>query len=539
METINGKLVKNLQDYILTGQTFQSGSNAFGMTDNDDQIVADGGNVYIDDSDVYHTTLTKEQLIADPSIIENIANYHEENIVPKYRIKRDYYKGRHHTIMQKPDTPLGKPDNRLIVNLPKKLTDTFNGFFIGDPIQIRYVDNTNQDESDKTNEEISNWMNDVNFTDKASEYAKTADIYGRAYFRAFDTADSIDIAVLSPRDTLIVYDNTPLNNPVIAINYSTNGINNDIWVMDDVADYHFSGSKGNLNMVNIQETEDGQPNILNQENIHSFEGFPVFELPENDERVGIFDNVLSLIDAADEILSSKANDINSISNGILVVTGAKLTDDQITNVKTMHVLNLFKDESDALSDDSKETPNAYYVTPDINDDMQEHMLDRTIEQVYQNAQVVNMNDSKFGQSASAISGIALKQRYQDMMSKAETKASKMDSSLRALFGCLFSKLKVDANVQNIEFNHKQSIPKNVLEEAQTVQALDGQVTNETKLSALSLVNDTHAEVQNWLAEQEQGVQNVKDIVNNAIKNAGSDNNGGDSDDNSNNSEETD
>lgn len=112
MELINGKLIKNLQDYILTGQTFQSGSNAFGMTDNDDQIVADGGNVYIDDSDVYHTTLTKEQLLSDPSIIENIANYHEENIVPKYRIKRDYYKGRHHTIMQKPDTPLG---NQIIV----------------------------------------------------------------------------------------------------------------------------------------------------------------------------------------------------------------------------------------------------------------------------------------------------------------------------------------------------------------------------------------------------------------------------------------
>lgn len=539
METINGKIVKNLQDYILTGQTFQSGVNSFEMAENDDQIVAGGGNVYIDDSDVYHTTLTKEQLLADPSIIESIANYHEENIVPKYRIKRDYYKGRHHTIMNKPSTPLGKPDNRLIVNLPKKLTDTFNGFFIGDPIQIRYVDNTNQDESDKTNEEISNWMNDVNFTDKASEYAKTADIYGRAYFRAFDTADSIDIAVLSPRDTLVVYDNTPLNNPVIAINYSTNGISNDVWVMDDKADYHFSDVNGKFSMVNIQETEEGQPNILNQENIHSFEGFPVFELPENDERIGIFDNVLSLIDAADEILSSKANDINSISNGILVVTGAQLTDDQLANVKTMHVLNLYDNDDDALSDSNNKTPNAYYVTPDINDDMQEHMLDRTIEQVYQNAQVVNMNDSKFGQSASAISGIALKQRYQDMMSKAETKASKMDSSLRALFSCLFSKLKVDANVQNIEFNHKQSIPKNVLEEAQTVQALDGQVTNETKLSALSLVKDTHAEVQNWMNEQEQGVQNVKDIVNNAITNAGSDNNGGDSDDNSNNSEETD
>lgn len=539
METINGKIVKNLQDYILTGQTFQSGVNSFEMAENDDQIVAGGGNVYIDDSDVYHTTLTKEQLLADPSIIESIANYHEENIVPKYRIKRDYYKGRHHTIMNKPSTPLGKPDNRLIVNLPKKLTDTFNGFFIGDPIQIRYVDNINQDESDKTNEEISNWMNDVNFTDKASEYAKTADIYGRAYFRAFDTADSIDIAVLSPRDTLVVYDNTPLNNPVIAINYSTNGISNDVWVMDDKADYHFSDVNGKFSMVNIQETEEGQPNILNQENIHSFEGFPVFELPENDERIGIFDNVLSLIDAADEILSSKANDINSISNGILVVTGAQLTDDQLANVKTMHVLNLYDNDDDALSDSNNKTPNAYYVTPDINDDMQEHMLDRTIEQVYQNAQVVNMNDSKFGQSASAISGIALKQRYQDMMSKAETKASKMDSSLRALFSCLFSKLKVDANVQNIEFNHKQSIPKNVLEEAQTVQALDGQVTNETKLSALSLVKDTHAEVQNWMNEQEQGVQNVKDIVNNAITNAGSDNNGGDSDDNSNNSEETD
>ncbi|MDN2613296.1 phage portal protein [Apilactobacillus sp. EABW-1NA] len=537
METIKGKIVKNLQDYILTGQTFQNGANGFEMVENDDQIVAGSGNVYIDDSDVYHTTLTKEQIIADPSIIETIVNYHEENIVPKYRIKRDYYKGRHHTIMNKPSTPLGKPDNRLIVNLPKKLTDTFNGFFIGDPIQIRYVDNTNQDESDKTNEEISNWMNDVNFTDKASEYAKTADIYGRAYFRAFDTANSIDIAVLSPRDTLIVYDNTPLNNPVIAINYSTNGISNDVWVMDDKADYHFSDVNGKFSMVNIQETEEGQPNILNQENIHSFEGFPVFELPENDERVGIFDNVLSLIDAADEILSSKANDINSISNGILVVTGAQLTDDQLANVKTMHVLNLYDNDDDALSDSNNKTPNAYYVTPDINDDMQEHMLDRTIEQVYQNAQVVNMNDSKFGQSASAISGIALKQRYQDMMSKAETKASKMDSSLRALFSCLFSKLKVDANVQNIEFNHKQSIPKNVLEEAQTVQALDGQVTNETKLSALSLVKDTHAEVQNWMNEQEQGVQNVKDIVNNAITNA--DNNGGDSDDNSNNSEETD
>lgn len=537
---VNNQRITNLQDYILSGQPYSNGNGINGYNATDD-IPVSGGNVYIDNNDVYHTNADLQSILGNLDVINDIVSYHEKMIVPKYQIKRDYYKGRHRTIMDKQPTALGKPDNRLTINLPKKLVDTFNGFFIGDPIQVKYVsgkDGQQSNSDDDINAEINDWCNVNNVTDIFSEYSRTADIYGRAYLRAFLNNDQkIGVTALSPRDTIVVYDNTSLNDPIFAINYSMSGADIDGWIITPRTDYHFQtshgvGSNGGIKIVNAtDEVDKNGNNLISPANQHpSFPCLPVFELPENVERVGIFDNVLSLIDSVDEIQSSKGNDIGAISNGILVVTGVQLSEEQIQNVATTHVLNLYQDQTDLSG--TSQTPKAEYVTPDINDEMQEHMLDRNIDQVYQNAQVVNMNDSKFGASASSISGIALKQRYQDMMGKAETKSNKMDTALRSLFQLLFSNWSENADVKNLEFTHKQSIPHNLLEEAQTAVQLDGQVTPETKMKSLSLVKDPSAEVAAMKAQGDSNGQSVQNVVNNAIKNSGKSNDtGGDNDDN--------
>lgn len=538
--TVNGVPIKNIQDYILSGQPHSIGINS--SVDSSDDIAV-SSHAYIDDNDVYHSTVDVNTLLSNLEEIENIINYHETYVVPKYRIKRDYYKGRHHTIIDKQPTELGKADNRRIVNLPKKLVDTFNGFFIGDPVQFKYVssdDGTTSKQDDSVNQQISDWCNNNNITDMLNEYAKTADIYGRAYLRAYLIDGKVGINVLTPRDTILVYDNTVSHTPLFAITYSKNSVDLDGWIITQKTDYHFRtthgiGSNGSISIVNTADELDSDGNaLISQADQHpDFNTLPVFELPENNERIGIFDNVISLIDSVDDIVSSKNNDIDSISNGILVVSGVELTQEQIENVKTMHVLNLY--QPDGTMSENTVTPKAEYVTPDINDDMQEHMLDRAIDQVYQSAQVVNMNDSKFGASATSISGIALKQRYQDMMGKAETKATKMDSALRGLFNLLFGQWNINADTKYLKFNHKQSIPHNILEEAQTVTQLDGQVTDETKLSALSIVKDPVAEQKALKQQEEDNGNSVKNLVNNAIKNSG--NASGDNDDNNKPSEE--
>lgn len=481
----------NNQDFLLSGRPLRiedyAGSEEVKLSQN--------ASLTDDDVFLYSADLDIMDHLDD---VFSIAAYHNQVIAQKYRMKRDYYKGRHYDIIHREKKPLNKPDSRLVINLPKKLVNTFNGYFSGDPVSIKHQTDGSGD--DNWNDKIQAWLTECDYSDVFSEWAKQADIYGRSYLYAYLVEGKLNFTVSSPRDTIVVYDDTVMHNPLFGIRYSTGDGEIIPTLITKDANYVLEKRDGEISVTNADVAN---PKAVQKSDVHKFSQLPLIEFAEDDERTGIFDDVISLIDAIDRVLSAKTNDISSFADAYLVIKGVKLSEEQLREIQDNRLINLYLSKNASFTNDTSIQPSAEFMTPDSNDETQENFLNRAIDLVYQISQVVNLNDSSMGMSAQAISGVALLQRYQPMQAKARTKALKMDKALRQLFGILFTDVWRESSlkVSDLAFDHKRSIPHNLAEEADIVQKMNGQVDDVTKLGLFSGIDNPEKAVQR-LKDQE-------------------------------------
>ncbi len=96
---------------------------------------------------------------------------HKEEIA-RYQYLINMYKGIMDIATQDPKDSW-KPDNRLAVNFPKYIVDTFTGYFNGIPVKKSHKDS-------KVLEKLQSFDNLNDMEDEESELAKMACIYGRA-----------------------------------------------------------------------------------------------------------------------------------------------------------------------------------------------------------------------------------------------------------------------------------------------------------------------------------------------------------------------
>ncbi|MBT9670864.1 phage portal protein [Secundilactobacillus kimchicus] len=509
---------QNMQDYVLSGRPILHRANS------NDGSSGLSENITITDDDVflYNKDIGDVGISGHLDDVKQIINYHENYLVPKYKLKHDYYIGRHHKITNLPEKPLNKPDNRLTFNLPKKLVSTFNGYFSGEPVVIKHQSDNSQTDDDALNGKIQAWLNANDYGDVFSEWSKQADIYGRSYLYLYEVGipslesdevqTQLKMAVCSPRDTIVVYDDSIERNPVFAIRYSTGAARQYGELITKDAVYQFdtmdSGdAQGSLIVTNADRND---PDRVVKSDMLNFPALPVIELAEDSDRAGLFDDSINIIDAIDNVMSSKGNDNDTFNESYLVITGDELDDKQIEMLQESHVINIYPKQKTAINtNDGKVTPSAAFLSPDPHDEAKENFLNRAIDMVYQTSQVVNLNDANFGMSAQSISGVALLQRYQPMQARARVKSHKMDKALRQMFAILFKQWSENANPNDLTFDHKQSIPHNMLEEAQTVKTLDGQVSDVTKLGYLSRIDDPAAEVERLKEENKEVIDEAK------------------------------
>jgi|SRR5690606_22277298 len=102
-------------------------------------------------------------------VVQMFIDEHQK-MLPRYKRLRDLYEGRH-VILDQPAKDSYKPDNRLVVNFAKYITDTFNGYFIGIPVKVDHED-------DKINERADNFIKENDLDDGIAELSKITSIYG-------------------------------------------------------------------------------------------------------------------------------------------------------------------------------------------------------------------------------------------------------------------------------------------------------------------------------------------------------------------------
>lgn len=395
-------------------------------------------------------------------LIQELISEHKEYI-EAYKELKDFYTGNHAILKQKAKDKY-KPDNRLVVNFAKYIVDTFNGYFIGNPVSMFH--------ENKTVNDYLAYIDGYNDqADNNAELSKICSIYGHGFELVFNDENSeIGITYMTPIDGFVVYDNTIQNKPLFACHYGLNDDDEEVgYFYTKDAVYQFATVSGAYTIV--EET----PNV--------FGDIPMIEYLENEERQSIFENVKTLINAFNKALSEKANDVEYYADAYLKVLGAEIDEKTLQTLRDTRIINVSGDD----------TLTVEFMTKPSADGTQENLLERLQKLIFEISMVANISDENFGNS----SGISLRYKLQSMDNLAKSKERKFQSGMARRYRLIsnYPTSKIGENEWvNIQYKFTRNVPANLAEEADIAQTLSGIVSEETQVSVLSIVQNAKEEV---------------------------------------------
>lgn len=420
-----------------------------------------------------------EQLFCEPGteitmdIVNKYIRLHEERI-QRYRYLENLYKG-FHDIFNLPEKEDWKPDNRLAVNFPKYVTDSFMGFGYGIPIKKNHPD-------ENVNEKIKEFDRRNNIADHEFEMIKNVCKYGHAFEYFFQDEDgNTRVARNTPIEVFVVYENNLRKAAMFAVRYGydeTGAVKYGEVLFKDKIKY-FEGDKF--------KDEETAKNIYGK--------IPVVEWIMNEERMSLYETITGLTETFNKVLGEKANDVDAFAEAYMVVLGAELDEDGVYKIRDNRLINIYG------TDNAKDIL-VQFLTKPTADTTQENLLDWLEELIHKIAMVTDMNAESFGNAT----GEALAYKLiptSNLVKFTNRKIAKSIKKRYKLF-CTVTANGCDKNAwEDIELTFTPNLPKNLKNEAETAKALEGVVSKETQLSTLSCVEDVSEEIKKIEKEKEE------------------------------------
>lgn len=409
-------------------------------------------------------------------ILGEFIEEHKKIVKERYEPLKNAYETKY-PIFSQPPKPTWKPDKRIAVNFAKYITDTMNGFFMGVPVK------TLCDEDQQIAEYVEYLDNYNDQDDNNAELSKLCDIFGKGYELYYvDEQANIGITYVSPMEAFFIYDDSVLERPRYFVRL----------YMD--SDKVLTGSISDDRKVRYFTMENGLHYIPEFEKIHGFDGVPASEYRENEEGVGLFEPVMSMINEYNKAISEKANDVAYFADAYLKILGAKLTAEELNTLRDNRIINFEGNLDGDIVVEFLQKPNG--------DTTQENLLNRLEKLIFQISMVANISDESFGSS----SGIALKYKLQAMSDLALTKQRKFTSGMNRRYKLIFSNpvsgMKKDGWVK-LSYQFTQNFPANLLEESQIAGNLAGITSKQTQLKVLSVVDNVQNEIDQIEKEQDE------------------------------------
>lgn len=431
--------------------------------------------------------------------------YHLNTLNKGYKKLFEYYRGNHYAIMHQKGKAKFKPDNRIVVNLPKQLVKSYVGYFAGEAPVINVTANSDNEETkseiESADADLKYFNRNNNINHFFSQEAKYVDIFGRSYAIVYQNElGDTRVAAMDPRDGFVVYSDDVAAEPLFAVRYRN--VQDMGKVFADVYAYKktYDPDENQINVlhgqnlqklnvpVSVSTTNDG---YIQFEDVNTPYGrLPVIEFMADDERMGLYEDIISIIDAVDSAISEKKNDVDYFGDAILKIINLIMDEDDEADLRDRRILN------GTATGESAANVQADFLAKPTADETQENLITRLIEMIYDISGVVNLNDKDF---TNASSGKALKQRLQVMREQANTKMLFFDKAFHEIYECLFTGLVKDKMADNVDIEFKLNEPLDILDESTalvnyaTVNAA-GLLSKPTILKRTGVVDDPEAEL---------------------------------------------
>ena len=236
---------------------------------------------------------------------------------------------------------------------------------------------------------------------------------------------------------------------------------------------------------------------------HYFNDVPIVDYENNNNRLGDYEPVISLIDAYDKAQSDTSNDFEYFTNALLGVSGVVMESDneQPLNFKDNRVLNFADTNS-----------KAEYLIKNINDSALENYKDRLNNDIHRFSNVVNMSDQNFGGN---LTGIAIKHKLTGMEYITGIKETKFKKGLMRRIELATTVLNIKTSdvylYTEIKPVFTRNMPTNEEELTNLAKGLVGIVSDQTVLSMLPQVDDVVAEMEMIAKEKENTLDNYNNL----------------------------
>lgn len=411
-----------------------------------------------------------------PKIIKKLIEYHKQNNIDRYQGLQDYYEGYNNILLRgKKDT--SKPNNKLVSGYPSYIVDLMQGYFVGKPVTYT------SDDKDliAAIQDIFNYNDEQ---DENSELAKMCGIKGRAYEIVYIDEDAnIRFNEVDADNVVMVYDTKINPEPNFAIVINWGSITGDIVKIPLTATVYTKSR--------IQTYTEGEGGlILAEDKEHYFNQVPIIEYLNNDEGIGDFERVISLIDAYDRANSDTANDFEEFTDAFLyLVNLSGTTPEDIQKLKEDKVLLLDKEGQ------------AGWLIKDINDTAIENYKSRLNDDIHKFAKIPDILDEKFMGNTS---GESMKFKLIALDQVISTKQRKFKRALQKRLELICGYLAIKGkhyDYRDIGINFTVNKPINEKEAVEMAIQMLGITSLSTALSKVPGVDDVELEMSKIEAEK--------------------------------------
>ena len=411
-------------------------------------------------------------------LLGKMINRFNIGVKPKLEKNKNYYDGKQ-AILNKAYADTSKPCSHTVINYCKNIVDSYCGY-LATPGYISY----------KSQDDITEVMSILKYNDYQAEDADLlldALIYGTAAELMYiDNSGQTRFRLINPCSCFGIFDDSLTGDLMYFVRmYKANDWDDsDLYYVDvysdyDIKHYKMTGVSGYLSFIGEEQ--------------HYFSQCPANIISLPDEK-SIFECVLSLQDAINELLSSEIDDYSAFCDAYLVLEGMDAESDDIGAMKENRVLLV------------PEGAKASWLTKNANDAQVENIIKRVHDSIYRIAQCPDFSSESFVGGVS--SGVAIKYRLTGM----ETRAGKIEAIMKKALQrrveiiCGIASLKLGEEVfRDIDIDFKRNIPVDNSEIITLVNSLKGTVSDATLLSQIPFVSDVNAELE---ALQKQKQENM-------------------------------
>ena len=413
----------------------------------------------------------------------------------------EYYDGKNCIIKQ--GAVKGRPNYSINVNMAKYIIDVATGYAFGNPIKYTTDEENAKDILDR----IQYVHKNCNVAELDFQQGGDMATYGVSYQLVMAIGegaieDRIIFKHLNPLQTFFVVDNTILENPICGVyfySYKENNIDKTkIYVYDKDYLYIFVDKGGAVTLEGEAEP-------------HNMGYIPIIQCLNNDDAFSDIQCVTDLLDSLSLAVSNNTDNLQSIANAILAISGGTLNEEQIDQINEFKVANL---PVGAVMQ---------WVIKNVDPTAEQQQVDNLLNFIFQISQVPDLTDEAFGGNQS---GVAMQYKLWGLDQLWVTKTTKYKKAivqrLKILMHLLQYQFKNTVQMlDEINITFDKNLPKDNSAEYTMVQALKDVVSKRTLLENISIVDDVEAELE-ALDEEAEKNADLYGFNNNQNLNGGED-----------------